>query len=94
MIVSRRNKTAKKRTKYPFEHCFFVGGGIFLFLSLFSRIVFWTETGSFYRTIMKYPTLQQAEKNLAAFQASISMPISILWMNPKKSKIAIQILIR
>ena len=142
---------------------------IFLFLYLFSKILFWTETGSFHRTItktdavefviecdpfdvlavakelepyakkytdvevelkyieysfkgneitamygtereeekpfnsiwiltntlyMKYPNLQQVEKNLAVFQASISMPTSTLWMNTKRSKTAIRILIR
>ena len=51
----------------------------------------WILTNTLY---MKYPTLQQVEKNLAVFQASISMPTSTLWMNTKKSKTAIRILIR
>lgn len=53
-----KKHSTKSKIKIVVAGIFF----IFLFLYLFSKIVFWTETGSFYRTITKTDTVEFAVK--------------------------------
>lgn len=53
-----KKHSTKSKIKIVVAGIFF----IFLFLYLFSRIVFWTETGSFHRTITKTDTVEFAVK--------------------------------